>query len=305
MTRGSGFGIRSIAARARGGLEDVSLHPGGRSARVTRASGFGIRSDRARAAESWKDVSRHRGPEVRVTPIGIRSDRGESRGRTGRRLPPPISPNKRVAGVGIRSDRGESRGGLEDRSLRPTRRRSGWRRERDSNPRNRSRYSGFQDRRHKPLGHPSAAVSSMLARATIARRRDHLEPPMYGRSASGTTTRAVGLLVVLENRDQRAADGEARAVQRVRVLGLLRAVGAEADVGAARLEGLAVAAGRDLAIRRSGSAATPRCRRSSPTRSPCRRCTAASCDRAARAAAGCARRRRSAPRARRTTARAA
>ena len=31
-----------------------------------------------------------------------------------------------------------------------------WRRERDSNPRNRFRFSGFQDHRHRPLGHPSA-----------------------------------------------------------------------------------------------------------------------------------------------------
>ena len=31
-----------------------------------------------------------------------------------------------------------------------------WRRERDSNPRNRCRFSGFQDHRHRPLGHPSA-----------------------------------------------------------------------------------------------------------------------------------------------------
>ena len=31
-----------------------------------------------------------------------------------------------------------------------------WRRERDSNPRYPFWYSGFQDRRHRPLGHPSA-----------------------------------------------------------------------------------------------------------------------------------------------------
>src|SRR4029077_16844242 len=31
-----------------------------------------------------------------------------------------------------------------------------WRRERDSNPRNRCRFSGFQDHRHRPLGHLSA-----------------------------------------------------------------------------------------------------------------------------------------------------
>ena len=33
----------------------------------------------------------------------------------------------------------------------------GWRRERDSNPRYPSGYSGFQDHRHRPLGHPSAS----------------------------------------------------------------------------------------------------------------------------------------------------
>ena len=31
-----------------------------------------------------------------------------------------------------------------------------WRRERDSNPRNGFPFSGFQDHRHRPLGHPSA-----------------------------------------------------------------------------------------------------------------------------------------------------
>ena len=48
---------------------------------------------------------------------------------------------------------------------------------------------------------------------------------MYGRSASGIDDRAVLLLVVLEDRDQRAADGEAGAVQRVHELRLAGAVG--------------------------------------------------------------------------------
>ena len=34
--------------------------------------------------------------------------------------------------------------------------RENWRRERDSNPRYPFGYNGFQDRRHQPLGHPSA-----------------------------------------------------------------------------------------------------------------------------------------------------
>ena len=72
---------------------------------------------------------------------------------------------------------------------------------------------------------------------------------MYGRSAAGIDDRAVLLLIVLENRDQRAADGEARSVQRVHELRLAGAAGAELDVRAARLERLGVAAGRDLAIR--------------------------------------------------------
>ena len=33
-----------------------------------------------------------------------------------------------------------------------------WRRERDSNPRYPCGYSGFQDHRHRPLGHPSARL---------------------------------------------------------------------------------------------------------------------------------------------------
>ena len=67
---------------------------------------------------------------------------------------PERSPGIRLAG----------RPGLGDRE--PVRRkaqipvRSGgdvWRRRRDSNPRYPSGYSGFQDRRHRPLGHPSAS----------------------------------------------------------------------------------------------------------------------------------------------------
>ena len=43
---------------------------------------------------------------------------------------------------------------------------------------------------------------------------------MNGRSASGIDHRAVRLLIVLEDGDQRAADGQAGAVQRVHELGL-------------------------------------------------------------------------------------
>jgi len=44
-------------------------------------------------------------------------------------------------------------------------------------------------------------------------------PSMNGRSASGTTTLPVFLLVVLEHRHQRAADRQPRSVQRVHQLG--------------------------------------------------------------------------------------
>ena len=40
--------------------------------------------------------------------------------------------------------------------------REGWRRERDSNPRKPSDFSGFQDRRLKPLGHLSVANTGGL-----------------------------------------------------------------------------------------------------------------------------------------------
>ena len=43
-----------------------------------------------------------------------------------------------------------------------------WRRERDSNPRYPFRYSGFQDRRHQPLGHPSAVFPRITERTTTA-----------------------------------------------------------------------------------------------------------------------------------------
>jgi hypothetical protein len=44
---------------------------------------------------------------------------------------------------------------LANRSSLTSQASEGWRRERDSNPRYRCRYSGFQDHRHRPLGHPS------------------------------------------------------------------------------------------------------------------------------------------------------
>src|SRR5439155_24431892 len=57
----------------------------------------------------------------------------------------------------------------------------------------------------------------------------------------------VGLLAVFEHRDERASHGEPRAVERVSVLGAA-ARRAVADLGAARLERLAVRARGDLAV---------------------------------------------------------
>src|SRR5437868_2219114 len=57
---------------------------------------------------------------------------------------------------------------------------------------------------------------------------------------------AILLLVVLHDRDPRAAHRQAAAIQRVRILGLLPA--AEADARPARLIGFEIRAGRDLFI---------------------------------------------------------
>jgi hypothetical protein len=54
---------------------------------------------------------------------------------------------------------------------------------------------------------------------------------------------AIGLLVVLEDGHQRAADRDARAIQGVQRLGLARGGIAPARLQAARLVGLVVAAG--------------------------------------------------------------
>ena len=132
---------------------------------------------------------------------------------------------------------------------------------------------------------------------------DHLEAHV-GAQRLGHDDGAVGLLVVLEDGNQRAADGEARAVQRVRRARLLRALAAgtgcrRAAPGTPRC--CCRTRSRDTC---SAPAARPRCRRSWPTAKPMSPVHSSTCGRAARAAAARARRRRSAPRARRTTARA-
>ena len=55
-----------------------------------------------------------------------------------------------------------------------------WRRERDSNPRNRFRFSGFQDHRHRPLGHLSTRTNI----GTVSgRARTYIKKPAGMRSA--------------------------------------------------------------------------------------------------------------------------
>ena len=70
--------------------------------------------------------------------------------------------------------------------------------------------------------------------------------PSSGRSTSGTAMRAVGLLVVLHDGDERAADGHAGAVQRVHEARPL--LGAEAGVEPPRLVVRAVAAAGELPV---------------------------------------------------------
>jgi hypothetical protein len=60
----------------------------------------------------------------------------------------------------------------------------GWRRERDSNPRHRFRCSGFQDHRHRPLGHPSRLrkrTSQGLLRRGRLRLRKRTTPHLFRR----------------------------------------------------------------------------------------------------------------------------
>ena len=60
--------------------------------------------------------------------------------------------------------------------------------------------------------------------------------------------RAIGLLIVLQDRQPRAPHRQPRSVQRVNKLGLRLAVAFEANLRAARLERLAIRAGRNLAV---------------------------------------------------------
>src|SRR5437667_8789543 len=78
--------------------------------------------------------------------------------------------------------------------------------------------------------------------------RDPLLPVHVLAQGARHANRPVGVLAVLENRDQGAPDGEAGAVQGMHRLGLALLV-AESRLHAARLERLEVGARGDLAIR--------------------------------------------------------
>src|SRR5215472_7124560 len=95
---------------------------------------------------------------------------------------------------------------------------------------------------------PPSRVSSRTA-FTVSlplHRPDHFLPHI-GPQCLRDHHAAVLLLVVLDNRHPRTSHRQTAAVQRVRVLGLLAS--AVANVRAARLVGLVVAAGRDLLVR--------------------------------------------------------
>src|ERR1700741_4036367 len=72
------------------------------------------------------------------------------------------------------------------------------------------------------------------ARGARLRARDALRAAHVAAQSGRDDYRAVALLVVLQDRDQGAADGEARAVQRMEMLGLALVV-AEARLHAPRL----------------------------------------------------------------------
>ena len=61
---------------------------------------------------------------------------------------------------------------------------------------------------------------------------------MIGPEAGGTVTEAVLLLVVLEDRDQRASDRQTGAVERVHELDLAGPLRPELDVGPAGLKAI-------------------------------------------------------------------
>src|SRR5438067_9563123 len=94
----------------------------------------------------------------------------------------------------------------------------------------------------------SFRLARRSARQLPAVRSDSFHAAHIRMKRGGNLDGSVLLLVVLQDRDQRAADGQAGPIQRVDELGLSGALVAELDVRAAGLERLRITAGRDLAI---------------------------------------------------------
>ena len=137
---------------------------------------------------------------------------------------------------GRKSRSGSARPRARSRSPHPSPRRDiphdaakDWRRERDSNPRTLPGTAVFKTAainrsaipplRWRTRPADCLKLTHVTHRPRAGSRITHgsmtSSPSMYGRSASGIDDRSVLLLVVLQDRDQRAAHGEARAVQRV------------------------------------------------------------------------------------------
>src|SRR3954454_11746431 len=85
-------------------------------------------------------------------------------------------------------------------------------------------------------------------RQALARSLDSLQPAHIGAQNLRQPDGAVGILVIFHHSDQRAADGETRAVQRTDEPRALAFGTAKARVHAPRLELAAHGAGRNLAI---------------------------------------------------------
>src|SRR5262245_13303566 len=102
------------------------------------------------------------------------------------------------------------------------------------------------------VSRPSAWMPSSLVTSTVrglsAIRANDLAAVHIGAKHVGDHDRSVGLLIVLEHRDQGSPDGEARAVERVNITQLAAAARAVARLHSARLEVAAHRAARDLAI---------------------------------------------------------
>src|SRR5215467_726635 len=84
--------------------------------------------------------------------------------------------------------------------------------------------------------------------ASSARRGQLLEAPGVRAQRRGNCDRAVGVLIILQHGDQRAADGESGAVERVDELGFGATRRLVTDVRAATAEVGVRRTGRDLAI---------------------------------------------------------